>query len=220
MAVVAGEILNEVKGLMNDPSGSIYPDIALLPILQKSYRELQVKLSALGISVSREVIGTTFLLAGIKTLGDGSGLPTDLIHPIELGERAFGSEDKFARMDEVEWEPDAKPTDHLSVWSWREEAIWFVGATTDRQIFIRYIKSLTPLTTGNTPVLINDSTTWLAQRTAALAALLLGHNPSRAEALITDLYSANGAWEDLKATKVKRLQSIPVRRRRTRWRKI
>jgi hypothetical protein len=83
---------------------------------------------------------------------------------------------------------------------------------------IRYVKSLPALADVTSPVLINDSQTWLAQRTAAIASLLLGHNPSRAEALITDLYGFNGPWEDLKATKVKRLQNIPVRRRRTRWR--
>lgn len=220
MALVAGEILSEIKGLMNDPAGSIYPDGALIPLLNKSYRELQIKLGALGISVTRNVVGTSFLLSGIKTLGDGSGLPSDLIYPIELGERRSGSDDNYTLMHETEWEMDREATDHLEVWTWREESLWFVGATTDRQLLIRYVKSLAPVTDGTSPILINDSQTWLAQRTASMASLLLGHNPSRAEALVTDLYSANGPWEDLKATKVKRLQNIPVRRRRTRWRKI
>jgi hypothetical protein len=219
MALIALDVLQEIKGLMNDPSGSIYPDIALIPLLNKSYRELQVKLSALGITVTRDVSGTTFLLAGIKTLGDGSGLPTDLIYPIELAERTSGSNEIFMPMQETEWEIEVPPGTTLGVWTWREEALWFTGASTDRQILIRYVKSLSPITDGTSPILINDSQTWLSQRTAALAALLLGHNPSRAEALNIDLYSANGAWEDLKATKVKRLQNTPVRRRRTRWRK-
>lgn len=221
MALVAGTVITEIKGLLNDPSGSIYPDTALIPLLNKSYRELQVKLAALGISVTKEVIGTTFLLAGVRSLVDGGGLPTDLIYPIELGERASGSTtEEYQHMVETEWEPSSKPSVNLNVWTWREEALWFVGATTDRQLLIRYVKSLTPIMDITTPILINDSQTWLAQRSAAMAALLLGHNPARAEALITDLYGFNGPWEDLKATKVKRLQNIPVRRRRTRWRKV
>jgi hypothetical protein len=218
MALVTNTVLTEIKGLLNDPSGSIYPDQALIPLLQKSYRELQVKLNALGISTSKEVIGTTVLLVGTKILGDGAGLPTDLIYPIELGERLMGSENKFAPMEEREWDMDATPGNELGVWVWREETLHFIGANTDRQIMIRYVKSLPALADVTSPVLINDSQTWLAQRTAAIASLLLGHNPSRAEALITDLYGFNGPWEDLKATKVKRLQNIPVRRRRTRWR--
>lgn len=218
MALLAGTVITEIQGLLNDPTGSIYPQQALFPILNKSYRELQGKLNALGISTSKEVLATISLLAGVKVLDDGAGLPTDFLMPIELGERLYGSQDKFARMEESEWEPDAKQGTSLQVWSFREESIKFVGATTDREIFMRYYKSLGALSDVNTPIMINDSQTWLAQRTASLAALLIGGNNTRAEALITDLYGVNGPWEDFKAIHIKKMQAIPVRRRRTRWR--
>jgi hypothetical protein len=218
MATVAGTVVVEVQGLLNDPTGSIYPTQALLPFLNKAYRELQTKLNALGISFSKEVIGVIPFLTGNTNLSDGAGLPSDFLHPVELGERLLGSEDKFIPIEEREWEPDTKPANELRYWTWREEALYFVGALTDRQIYLRYIKSLTPIAAIENPILINDSQTFLAQRTAALAALLLGQNSTRSRDLMTDLYSANGPWEDMKATKVKRLQNIPVRRRRTRYR--
>jgi len=218
MALVTGTVITEIKGLLNDPTGSIYPDVALLPLLNKAYRELQVKLGALGAGVTREVSQVLTLGIGVKSLDDGTGLPNDFILPVELGERAVGSEAPFDKMDEREWDPDLKPSDRLNFWVFREEAIKFVGCTLERELLLRYIKSLVPLTDVGTPIQISDSQTFLAQRTAALAALLIGGNSSRAEALMLDLYGAQGPWEDLKSTKVKRMQNIPVRRRRTRWR--
>ena len=218
MALLAGTVITEIQGLLNDPTGSIYPQQALFPILNKAYRELQTKLTALGISVTKEVLSAIPLLAGSKVLDDGAGLPTDFLYPIELGERLLGSFDKYVPMEEREWEPDSKPQQGLGCWTFREESLKFPGATTDREILLRYFKSLGSLSDVNTPIMITESQTWLAQRSAALAALLIGVNPSRAEALITDLYGFNGAWEDFKAIHVKKQQSIPVRRRRTRWR--
>lgn len=218
MALLTGSVITEIKGLLNDPTGSIYPDQALLPILNKAYRELQVKLGAIGVGTTREVISTLPIPAGLRSLDDGSGLPTDFLYPVELGERLAGTAERYAKMEEREWEPDERQMDNLRYWSWREESLKFVGAKTARELMLRYIKTLIPLTDSTTPIQISESQTWLAQRTAALAALLLGGNPSRSQALTLDLYSANGPWEDLKATKIKRLQNIPVRRRRTRWR--
>jgi hypothetical protein len=218
MATLAGSVIVETQGLLNDPTGAIYPTQALIPILNKSYRELQTKLNALGISTSKEVNGVVPVPTPIDYLGDGAGLPTDFLYPIEIGERLLGSEDKFVPMDEREWEPTTEPVNELRYWTWREETLWFVGALTNRQLYLRYIKSLTPIAAVENPILITDSQSFLAQRTAALASLLLGHNPNRSNALMTDLYSTNGPWEDMKATKVKRLQNIPVRRRRTRYR--
>jgi hypothetical protein len=218
MALVAGTVITEVKGLLNDPTGSIYPDQALFPLLNKAYREIQAKLSALGISVTKEVDVTVSVPSGTISLSDGGGLPNDLIHPVYLAERLAGTLDSFTEMVEDEWDRDVKPSDTLRYWVWREEVIHLRGATTDRNVLIRFIKSLPPVSDANSPIVINDVQTFLAQRTAALAALLIGHNQSRSDAMMGDLYSSQGPWDDIKAMKVKRMQNIPVRRRRTRWR--
>jgi hypothetical protein len=218
MALLTSTVLTEIKGLLNDPTGSIYPDIALIPILNKAYRELQTKLAALGVSVTKEVSDTVQVLVGVDFLGDGAGLPDGFLQPIEIGERLLGSDDRFSKVDEREWEPNIKKGNELLYWTFREETLYFPGANTPRELLMRYFKSLPAITDGTTPIYITDGQTWLAQRTGALAALLIGHNPSRAEAMITDLYGYNGPWEDLKALRIKRMQNIPVRRRRTRWR--
>lgn len=219
MASIAGDIIIDVQGLLNDPIGAIYPPMAVLPMLRKAYKELQLKLTSYGISVTKETSTLVDVLIGTTSVGDGSGLPIDFISPIQLKERLKGSEDYYSDMVEREWEPNTKPSTTLGVWAFREEALKFVGATSDRQLYLRYWKSLNLITDLTSPIQINNADVWLAQRTAALCALLLGSNPTRAQALMGDLTSQGGAWEDLKSTKVKPMQNIPVRRRRTRYRR-
>jgi len=212
MAVTASEALTECKVLLNDPSGNIYQDEKLLPLMQKAYRELQTKLLLNGISVVKEyTLGTPIPVPiGTTQLGDGTGLPTDIVYPIELWERPQGSTALFEEMTERAWEPEIKPGATLLYWAWREEEIKFVGATVAREIRLKYMQGLTRITGAASLIEVNNATTWLAARTAAIAAFVLGSNPTRAEGLNGD---AGQALEDLLRYLVKRQQGLPVRRR-------
>lgn len=216
MAIIAATPLAEAKVLLNDPSGNIYADDKMLPLLQKAYAELQTKMMLNGLPVLKEAALATAVNIGTVALGDGSGLPSDFIYPIELAERRKNSTDLYEKMDELEWEPTTQQSDRLLYWNWREEEIKFLGATTDREVRIRYMKGLTRITATTTPISVNNSTTFLAARCAAVAALVLGSNPSRAEALNGD---AGGALVDLLALLVKRQQGIGIRRRPNRYRR-
>jgi hypothetical protein len=216
MAITAATVLTEAKGLLNDPSGYIYSDDKLIPLLQKAYGELQTKMMLNGLPVLKETSTTTAVNAGTVALGDGSGLPTDFVYPIELGERLAGSTLLFEDMEETEWEPDELATDRLRYWNWREEEIKFLGATVNREVRIRYMKGLTRITATTTPVTINNSTTFLGARCATIAAFVIGNNPTRAQALSAD---AGSALSDLLSILVKRQQGLPVRRRVNRYRR-
>lgn len=216
MAFTAAEPLTEAKALLNDPSGHIYPDEKLLPLMQKAYRELQTKMMLNGLSVLKEASGAVLVNAGTVALGDGSGLPSDLVYPIELGERAQGSLLQYEDMDEFDWEPDQTQSNRLNYWAWREEELKFLGATVNREIRIRYMKGLTRISAVTTPIAVIQSVTYLAVRTAAIAAFVIGANPSRGEALNGD---AGGALDDLIRLLVKRQQGIGVRRRVNRYRR-
>ena len=219
MALVAATVLTETRALLNDYNGAIYPDQAILPFLDKAYRELQTRLAAYGYSAGRELAIPIPVPVGTSTLADGAGLPPDFLLPVELSERDAGSADHYYPMTEGLWESDEKKQNALRFWVWREEVIHFIGALTPREVLLKYKKALPAILEPTSSILIFNSQTWLAQRTAALAALLIGSNPSRSNALMDDLNGQQGPWEDLKQTLVHRMQSIPVRRRRTRWRK-
>jgi hypothetical protein len=216
MAVTAQEPITECKALLNDPQGNIYPDEKLIPLMQKAYRELQTKMMLNGLPVLKEASIPVAVAVGTTRLGDGAGLPDDFVYPIELGERTQGSTNNYGKMRETEWEADEKPHPSLVYWTWREEEIKFLGATTAREVRIRYMKGLTRIIATTSPILVNNSQTWLAARTAAIAAMLLGGNPTRAQALDGD---ASVAMEDLLRLLVKRQQGLPIRRLVNRYRR-
>lgn len=220
MAITAATPLAEARGLLNDPSGAIYPDAPMIIVLNKVYKELQTKLSALGIATTKEVTSSPITItAGTIELSDGANLPTDLLYPVLLKESAVGA-NTWTDMTELEWEPTIPRSAYLNFWNWREEAIKFLGATSDRSVLIRYVKTLGSITATTSPILVLNSTQWIAQRSAAVAALTLGSNPTRANVLMLDLNRPGGIWDDLQSTLIKRTQINPVRRRRTRYRKM
>jgi hypothetical protein len=188
----------------------------MIVLLNKVYRELQTKVSALGVSTTKEISQVVPVDKGVVRLGDGAGLPASLLYPILLKERARSSTDSFVDMDETEFEPlfpVAQP--RLGFWAWREDELKFPACSVDRDVLIRFVQTLGSVTALTSPILIINSQQWLAQRLGAVAALVLGSNPARAKALQDDLTEV---WDDLRVTLVRRKQSIPVRRRRTRYR--
>lgn len=213
MAVPASTPIGEAQALLNDPNGVSYTTAKLMPLLNKAYRELQTKLQKAGQSTAKEVSSDLTIVAGTTSLSDGGQLPSDLLYPINLYEQ-INSE--FIRMQEKFWEPIIDQTTRLQYWNWREDEIKLVGATQDVVIRIRYMKGLPTLIDASSPLLILNCTTFLAARTAAIAALVIGENPTRGGALNDD---ATVAWEDLKMTQVKQRQSMPVRRRTNRYRR-
>ena len=217
MAILFTTVLAEARGLLNDVSGAIYPDAPMVVLGNKVYRELQTKLSALGMSTSKEVSAAIDIPAGTVRIGDGALLPADLLYPLYLEERQDGStsEEDYVPMTETEWEPSLVQTDSLRYWTWREDEIKFPGALVIREVRIRYVKSLGSITATNSPIAILNSETWFAQRLAVVASLVIGSNPTRAQALNEDL---RDIWGDFQSTLVKGRQRIPVRRRRTRYR--
>lgn len=216
MAILTSAIITGAKPLLNDPQGIIYNDTVLLPLVNKAYRELQIRLSRAGMGATKEQSDRVSIPAGTTVLGDGSGLPNGLLYPIEIKEGNPGAPvEQFYNMTETTWEPSQAQGVELRVWAWREEEIKFVGATTSREVFIRYMKGLTPLTTVNSPIYILNSELFLEARTAAIAAGVLGENYTRAGALNDD---AEQWYDVLVGTLTKRGQRHPVRRSRTRYR--
>ena len=217
MALLASAILTEARGLLNDPSGAIYLTTPMLPLLNKVYKELQTKVSALGTPTTKEISTAVIVTAGTVRLGDGAGLPANLLYPVKVQERAQGATTRWEDMTETDYEPVVVPADtRLNFWAWREDEIKFPAASTNREVLIRFIQTLGEITATTSPIYIINSQQWLAQRLAAVAAVVIGSNPSRGAILNDDLVQI---WDDLKVTLVRRQQSIPVRRRRTRYRR-
>ena len=212
---LASVVLQEARVLLNDTAlagGKLYTDTVLLPILRKAYRELQQELVDNGISTAKEATAALTVPANTIIIATGTTppIPTDLLYPIMLHERFQGEADvNYVKMEEKAWPPDVTQTERLQFWTWAESEIKTPGATGITILRIRYWKDLAAIATAATDIPILDSTTFLAARTATIAAFTIGGAPSKSQSLQAD---AEGALVRLISTAVKNRQAMPVRR--------
>jgi len=155
----------------------------LLPYANSAYRKVQRALGNTG--AGGFLSDDTLLVVAAVPAPDASlqvsltdatappnQLPTDLLVPMKLWERANGSSDDFAEMVDLTRHgglPSRVQDAILSVWEWRADGIYFLGATRDTQIRLRYLKAYPDLTDATSPVLVRNSQEALAYATAALA---------------------------------------------------
>jgi hypothetical protein len=217
----AEQILSLVRSLLNDSAGNLFTDAVLLPYVNSAYRKTQRALSAAG----QETFLTDDILLVVPAIAavDPSAqvfindctappnqLPTDLLVPLGVWERPNGSSDDFTLMTDVTARgglPSIEQGETLGIWEWRQDGLWFVGATEDTQIRLRYQKTFPDFTDGTSTVLIRNAQEAIAYAAAAMAAL------SRGSPLAEDWdKAAADALEDLIATTVRRDQRGARRR--------
>jgi hypothetical protein len=204
---LASEALNSARTFLNDTGKQIWTDTKLLPFLKEAYRDLLIQLWLNGIPVLREdtTIPITVLTGAVVIT-----LPADLLEPIGLKERLLGSTsiEDYAPMSEKAFEPDTVQTTELRYWSWREEQIQLVGALTDRQVLLRYWKTLTIPTSAASVLGFLFAEAYLGPKTTAYAAASTGNSTlaeeadSKAEIRLDQVIRAN----------TKGQQSLPTRR--------
>ena len=96
----------------------------------------------------------------------------------------------------------------LSVWEWRADGIYVLGATVDTQLRLRYLKAYPDFTDATSPVLVRNAQEAIAYATAALGAWSRGSPlAERWDDAATD------AIEDLVTAAVRREQQSSRRRR-------
>ena len=197
----------EARPLLNDSNASPqrWTDAILLKFVPKAHRELQLLLWKSGIRVLKKVSAIITVNAGDLLLM----LPSDLVEPISLGERLSGSSNEFDPMKELSFSNvTIQQNTTLRFWDWREENINFVGATTDRDILLRYTKGITIPTGTTSPIGFIFGESYLGPRIAALAAASVG-GLTQAEELTND---ANQWIEQIVSANVNSGQSKPIKR--------
>ncbi len=96
--------------------------------------------------------------------------------PVKLWERANLSSDDFVEMTDLT-DHDGLPSEPqgqtLNYWEWRADGLYFLGATQDTQIRLRYQASYPDLVDSTSPVLIRNAQEALAYAAAAMAGAAL-----------------------------------------------
>lgn len=224
----AGQITQLVRALLNDSAGNLFTDGLLMPFVNSAYRKVQRALANVGAgtfivdNVTVVVPAVAVVDASVQVVvSDATAppnqLPTDLLVPVKLWERGNGSSDDFIEMVDLTRHgglPSRPQGNRLGVWEWRGDGIYFLGATQDNQVRIRYAKAYPDLSDALSVVLIRNAQDAIAYTAAAMAAMARG-SP------LAEKWDAAGedALEDLISAAARREQQTVRRRRPYSWRR-
>lgn len=200
------EVMSLARSIVNDAfrggAGRILTDQApfTIPYINSALRTLQDKLANSGVS---NFVKDNYLMLNVPPVPnpdpdiqvvidwtgyrstDGSVssdkiyLPGDMLVPLDLRERLAGSPMRFTRMVTPQSGICSRQqTGPLMNWEWRNDGIWMNGATTNRDLNLRYEARL-PLIASNadfssTKINIRDSADAMAWRVAYLFASARG----------------------------------------------
>jgi hypothetical protein len=184
----AGQITALVRSLLNDAAGNLFTDTVLLPYVNSAYRKVQRALANIesGTFLTDNVLLVVPAVAQVDasaqvSITDATAppnqLPTDLLVPVKLWERASGSSDDFIEMTDLTGHdglPSEPQTQMLRYWEWRADGLYFLGATRDTQIRLRYQKSYPDLADATSPVLVRHAQEAIAYAAAAMAGAARG----------------------------------------------
>jgi hypothetical protein len=179
-----GDVMATARLYLNDIEGITWTDAHLLPLAQEAHRELQLHLSLNDIAVVRVQItnGATsqgiHVPAGTVSLNTAGLMPANLLEPLILSERDWGdtTPEDYLEMQRVAFLPNYTQDTFLWFWVWMGEDIIFNGATTDRDIQIRYRCSLTTPTNMQSSIGFLRGELYVGPRTAALACQVSGNS--------------------------------------------
>jgi hypothetical protein len=211
-----------VRALLNDSQGNLFTDAVLLPYVNSAYRKLQraignagaggfIQDDALLIVTAVTQPDTSLQVAITDATAPPNQLPTDLLLPVKIWERPRNSTQDFVEMVDLSQHgglPSRVQGITLNVWEWRADGIYFLGATQDTQIRLRYIKAYPDLADATSPVLVRYAQEAIAYAAAALAGWARGSPlAEKWDEAATD------ALEDLVSAAVRREQQSARRRR-------
>jgi hypothetical protein len=218
----AGQITSLVRALLNDAAGNLFTDGVLLPYANSAYRKVQRALASVqsGTFLSDDALLVVMAVSEVDaslqvSITDATAppnqLPTDLLVPLKLWERPNKSTDDFLEMLDLTAHgglPSLPQDASLVYWEWRADGLYFLGATQDTQIRLRYEKALPDLTDATSPVLVRNAQEAIAFFAAAMASAARG----APQAARWDEAGAD-ALEDLLVRATQREQQSARRRR-------
>lgn len=224
-AVSAGQIMDRVANLLNDPNKTDYKYAVQIPYLNMAIEEYSDMMAEANTPVSNMTltnrasgpilipVGGTFITINESTIPGAPKYPDDLIEIQEVGERIQGVGGPFIALPRREFGQVSPATNSLLYWIFERGVIRFnpSGATAPIEIELKYsAQGVDYVATPEELIFAIGARTFLAYKTAALCALFIGENPSRAEVLEDQ---ANKAIERATAISNKGRQQIVTRHR-------
>jgi hypothetical protein len=214
--ITSGSVMDRSASLLNDTAKSIFTYVVQLPYLNMAQDELSEVLEQNNVPATNEKSSILVVTTAMTDIGGltGPALPSDLIEVRGAYERLSGSSEDFQIMSRVDFLPPfTQLTESLIYWTWQQQIIYFLGATSARDVRLDYLAVVMPTlssTTGTDNITLFNAKSFLSYRTAALCAEFVGENTSRAQELNE---FAQMALDRFLSINTKGRQSSPVRRR-------
>jgi hypothetical protein len=217
-SLTAGEVMDRSAALMNDPAKTDYTYAAQLVYLNMAIDELVENLEESNVSPTNQTSVAIVVPAGAVKITPIESVtlphyPIDLVEIQEVGERASGSQDAYLPLGRREFLQGFPPSNSLLFWVWEDQEIKFnpSGATTAREVQLRYVRQAISQATNETSIIGTiNARSYLSYKTAALCAMFIGENESRAGVLEEQ---AEKAIERLTGISNKGRQQIMTRHR-------
>jgi len=212
-------IINMVSSLMNDTAQTTYNNASVLPYLNIALDELQETFEQNNVPATNEV--STILTVPIGTIviaftGTTPLLPSNLIDIQQIWESESG-QNNWQPMTRREFIPhylEEEDIGRFIIWVWMDQEITLPPSTLVTDLKLDYIKSIfgTPITIDNIAIDISiiNIKSYLGYHTAALCAMFIGENPTRAQVLEGKAIEAESKVLGVSA---KGRQAITTRRR-------
>lgn len=217
MSFLASDVFVGARAFLNDQNANLYSNTSLLPHLITANEELEQQLLILGSPVERVLSAVIPITAGITSIsiGGSAALPTDFLMPLSLHERTQGdSAQSWTEMTPQDYEPENQiPTTSFKYYAFRNNAIYFPAATTNRDILLKYNRQLAVISGPNSPEDFYLAKRFLCARLAELGARYIGMNDAFADKIY--LREVKPRKDDLDS--IFTLQGQTVRARRPRF---
>jgi hypothetical protein len=207
--MIASEVTAQSAVLLNNAAQDFWTNTVLLPCLTKANEELEQIFEINEIPLQKQVSATIDVNIDAVIVA----LPTDFVEPISLRERPRDSTESWSEeIGEVALiDPNDTESTYIDQWCWRDNKVNINPPQSDREVLLTYVRKLTPLTAVGSTVEIPQAKTWLAARTAEIAARNVGNNPTKADELRDN--DVAPALDLLIRRMVKKNQSLGVRRK-------
>lgn len=207
----------------NIGQGALWTDAVLLPYMNAGYRKVQRALENVGQPgpIRDDVLLVVAAIPGnpdpslevsiTDSTAPPNQLPVDLLVPLKLWERPNGTSQEFMEMTDMTNKgglPSRFQEQTLNVWEWRSDGLFFLGATVDTQIRLKYRGFYADMVDGSSAILIRNSQDAIAFAAVGYAAHARG-SPKAAEWAPL----ADDAIEDLISRATRQNQRSGTRRR-------
>jgi hypothetical protein len=219
-----GQITSLIRSLLNDVNGAVFTDTILLPYVNSAYRICQRKIANAGgsewitdnvelvvkaVPANQQDPGTQVVINDATP--PPNQLPSNLLNPVKLWERPNLSTQDFVEMVDLTSHgglPSNIQGQSLQFWEWRTDGIYFIGATQDTQIRLRYNAAFQDLVGPNDVILVRG-----AQEAIAFAAASEAGGARGSQFVESMDNKFQDAVEDLIIANVRRNQNAGVRRK-------